>query len=687
MTLSSLPISPSSTISTSPQAPTSMPENLELFLLVWCDSSLNRDENKTIYEKLRSIINCLRTFDNSDHCEKYIQQVKDEKIVLIVNDRSGRDLIPKIHDLQSVTAIYLYCPSTRTNRQWSMKYKKIVALITQSDELIDNIKKDQRKRNKLETETSTINIFNTSIDKEQKSHTSLNASFMYSQLLTDILLRMKSTLTDKHELINLCKEQYKGNKTELDIVYELDQNYSSDRALWWYTRECFLYRLLNKALRTQNIDLLFSFRFLIRDIHTQLSEQYRLQQHADSISTFYRGQMLTSNELQQMKDNIGSLISMNSFLSTSVNRYQALSFALSSTASDISQIILFEIKARQYPSPIATTKPFANISSISYFENEEETLFMFGSIFRLDNICYDADQCLHTIQLTLCNDEKDHNLKELSQYMKQEMNDENELISIGHILTKMGDLEKSERYFKRLLNELSLSIDDQSLIPHCLRGLGAIADIKADYDLSLGYYQQSLDLFKTLPSNHPDIGRSYNNMGLVYLKNNKSKQGIEYLEKALDILKIALGDSHPNLALIYNNIGTAYIKEQQYQLALENYHKGLDIQRQNLPTNHPDLSMSFSNIGLVHFLTDKYDLALENYQKTLEIQFNSLPPEQPLIGSTYLNIGLVYELQNQNQQALINYQKASAIFHHSLSPSHPHVLQIEEFIQRVNLNK
>ena len=48
---------------------------------------------------------------------------------------------------------------------------------------------------------------------------------------------------------------------------EFEKDYSSDKALWWYTRESFLYKMLIKALRVQNIDLLFLFRFVINQIN------------------------------------------------------------------------------------------------------------------------------------------------------------------------------------------------------------------------------------------------------------------------------------------------------------------------------------------------------------------------------------------------------------------------------------
>jgi hypothetical protein len=114
-----------------------------------------------------------------------------------------------------------------------------------------------------------INIF-TVVDDIDQTTTGMNGHFVHFLLLIDVLLRIKPVETDKDELIKLCKNEYKGNKTELNILYEFQEKYSSKNALWWYTRESFLYKMLNKALRKQNIDILFLFRFFIRDIRREL---------------------------------------------------------------------------------------------------------------------------------------------------------------------------------------------------------------------------------------------------------------------------------------------------------------------------------------------------------------------------------------------------------------------------------
>ena len=141
------------------------------------------------------------------------------------------------------------------------------------DQLIGSIQTDQHKgkHNKADEILPTCIVYVNDVDQEQ-SITEISGQFHHSQLLIDCLIKMKSTTSDKNELISLCKQHYRGNSDELKIIKEFEKEYSSDRALWWYTKDSFLYRMLNKALRAQNIHLLFLFRSVIRDVEQQLQK-------------------------------------------------------------------------------------------------------------------------------------------------------------------------------------------------------------------------------------------------------------------------------------------------------------------------------------------------------------------------------------------------------------------------------
>jgi tetratricopeptide (TPR) repeat protein len=101
------------------------------------------------------------------------------------------------------------------------------------------------------------------------------------------------------------------------------------------------------------------------------------------------------------------------------------------------------------------------------------------------------------------------------------------------------------------------------------------------------------------------------------------------------------------MAMFYNNIGIIYQKQQKYLEALDFYEKSLAIQKKDLPSDHPHLGSSYNNIGAVHRCLGHSDLALEHYNRSLEIKIKSLPAQHPDVAATYANMGLVYEHKSE----------------------------------------
>jgi hypothetical protein len=80
----------------------------------------------------------------------------------------------------------------------------------------------------------------------------------------------------KNEMICECLAQYDDDIVEQIKIEDFQSNYKEKKAIWWYTRDCFLYRLLNKALRTENINIIFKFRFFIRELFYQLKNELNI---------------------------------------------------------------------------------------------------------------------------------------------------------------------------------------------------------------------------------------------------------------------------------------------------------------------------------------------------------------------------------------------------------------------------
>jgi tetratricopeptide (TPR) repeat protein len=472
---------------------------------------------------------------------------------------------------------------------------------------------------------------------------------------------------DKEELIARSRKTYEGNKKELAVVEEFSKTYSRDNVIKWYTRESFVYRMLNKALRVQNIDLLFLFRFFILDLQDELYK-YRCL----SPVHLYRGQVMSKEEVEILKNSVGNLISINSFLSTTVDRYVALGFLRDDT-NDLEQV-LFEITA----DPRVTTKPFADITPFSYFKGEKEVLIMVGSVFRIANVTNDGSG-VWTIRMTLCSDD-DHDLKHIFEHMKNEHGGgERNLLTFANVLADMGKFDEAEKYYLRSLKHLP---GDDPDIARCYHGLGNVTDEKGDYDSSLEWHEKSLAIrMKSLKEDHPHLAPNHISIGCAHFNKGNYEQALISYDKAYEIIKKAFGESHPDIAMCLNNKGCVYERQKDYTKALECHKQALEIRIEYLPKDHPDVGQSHHNTGNIYRALGQYDLALQHYNESLTIKMKSLPSQHRDIALTLENMGNVYKDKKELDEALSYYKRAAAVYRHSLQIPHPSVLQIEEYIR------
>ena len=101
-----------------------------------------------------------------------------------------------------------------------------------------------------------MSIFNMQNVSAEHSSTDLNGRFLFAQLLLDILLDLEPPFSNKEKFTRKCAKLYEKNAKELEVLADFNTNYCATEVLEWYTRECFIFKLLNKALRRQNISCL-----------------------------------------------------------------------------------------------------------------------------------------------------------------------------------------------------------------------------------------------------------------------------------------------------------------------------------------------------------------------------------------------------------------------------------------------
>ncbi|CAF1215544.1 unnamed protein product [Rotaria sordida] len=169
----------------------------------------------------------------------------------------------------------------------------------------------------LEQQALQFIVFN----RQQKSIRDLTENtveslmFIFHSVLLDILKRMPADEYAKQQLIDTCEKYYCNSKHDLIMIERFRATFKPEDAIKWYTTNCFLFRLLNRALRTEDVNLLFAFRFYIIVLCKALAnEKQKLSSNTDL--KLFRGQKMAVTEFESLQKRIGSFITTNGFLST-----------------------------------------------------------------------------------------------------------------------------------------------------------------------------------------------------------------------------------------------------------------------------------------------------------------------------------------------------------------------------------
>lgn len=617
-------------------------QNKESIRLVWLDGNIDDSADSLHTQKLLLDFNpAAQFYTDKIRCINVIKCMKQEQVLLIISGALAREVLPEIHGLRFLIAVFIFCRNRDYHIKIMSEYSKIIDVFTVQEKMLAVL---QGTMEIVEKQICTFSLF----DQKQKSTRQLSkdaASFMWHQLLLYVLKKMPQDEHAKEEMLTTCTHYYAMNKKELRKIEQFRRSYSREQAIQWYTDECFLYKLLNKAIRTEDIELLYSFRFYIIDLCDALKQESEKIKKT-SLLTVYRGQQISNEELEKLRKNVGTLISTNGFLSTSRSIKVALGFISQLRPIDNMQHCLFEISA----DPAINGVIFADIEKYSKIKEEQEVLFGLNATFKIESVKMDS-----TLKVwKICLKTSFEGAARVDEYVKlkdEEMELVNPLICFGRIMQyELGQLDRAEAYFKRLLQSLPKNHPDMHFV---YNGLGNVYREKNELCSALEHYQEAYRIrCATLASNHTCIASSLHNIGLAYKDKGDFDQALTYLGKCLAIQEKNSPDPHPVKALALLNIGSVYESKRDFNKALSHYNNGLDIYLKFRPAIHPDIACCYGFLGSVYENQKNFDQALHFYERRLAIEEECLPADHPNLFKHFDRLANLYAKTKGKDMAL-----------------------------------
>ena len=382
---------------------------------------------------------CLTIHSDLQSCVTQIESLPKMYIYCITSVADAHEILPLIHQMRQIDSVFVLSHADENVEDLLEKYSKIIPCLSDQKALTNSI----REHIQLAQRQKLVFSFYNQHKKTTRQLSKESALFLWFQLLKNALLNFPIDDTKaKDDLVNFLRQRYRNNNKQIKLIDEFAEKYQANDAIHWYTGQPFLYRHVNKALRTEDVDQLFTFRRFIGDLSKQLLSEYKaLREYAPSV-TLYRGTRILNDEYDKLRTNMGNLISMNGFLSTSLVKEVAMAFAGKSTETH--HAVLFEIQCNLDEVETVILAPIVEFSAI---KNEQEVLIDIGVVFRLLSV--EEQDTIAWIKMK-ATDEGTAVAKSYLEINQAELKEKNARIIWGDLLLDMGYHDKALEYFQKL---------------------------------------------------------------------------------------------------------------------------------------------------------------------------------------------------------------------------------------------
>ncbi|CAF3676671.1 unnamed protein product [Rotaria sp. Silwood1] len=626
--------------------------------IVWLDKNMNSFYNRRILKKFSEIDRAVDSFTNTEEFIAYIRQVDAKQtisyIICIVSGALSEKAIPAIEECQCILGIFIFCKNIDNYEH--LKYNKLRAICTDADELTNCIEMLIARSNVTtdfsmmpdQSSTNSDSIPAKDMSKDQHPIRNLKedqASFLWFNQMHKFMVTLENDddRKAKTEMIEHSLKLFHGQSRMLSKIEEFKSQSlieDKEKAIFGYTDNSFIYQCTNTVFRKENVSQVYTCRYIIKLLCRQLKQQYEQfikeynkKPKRKSLLHLYRGQTLKSEYIHLLETNINSLISLNGFVSTTMDKDVAMSFIVHRMQKDLKPVLMkIDIDMTSEHSVA-----FADISSFSKFPHEQEVLLSIGSIFRVKSVKFNNEQNIYIIHLLLSQYDQLTVIKYIEQTYANNVDSDNLSVLFGKLLFDMGKCESAFKYFSDALDRLS--------------------------------------------DNNNRIRATYlNNIGICYNEMGNQHDALRYYKMAHEIYSQI--NNIPGVGTCQHNIASIYYGRGDYNKA-----SVLALQALEIRHNDVERASTHDLLGCIYLASsNNVEAANDHFEQALRLRLKSLSdinPYHPDIGVSYHNLGKINEKRSEHSKAKRNYSRAAEIYNHNFPQTHSLVTQINECLRRV----
>jgi hypothetical protein len=186
-------------------------------LLIWLDKNIddNSADCRNTITQLRRAVNTIKKYTDGEECIQFLETINNEKVCMIISGALGQHIVPRVHSMSQVDSIFIFCGNKKYHEQWTKEWSKIKGVFTEIASICEALKQAAQQ---CEHNAISISFMATSGDISKKNLDQLDPSFMYTQLLKEILLVIKFEQKHFTQFIEYCRDILAENPAELKNV-------------------------------------------------------------------------------------------------------------------------------------------------------------------------------------------------------------------------------------------------------------------------------------------------------------------------------------------------------------------------------------------------------------------------------------------------------------------------------------
>ena len=144
---------------------------LKAFRFLWLDPDVNQNEQiRSAIKHMEKFVPCALSTDNYNECKQWLKNYKgNKKLLLIVSNKFGKQIMHDVHSLPSLISIYVFCLDRKIHTKWTRNYSKVRNVSSEINKLTQKLLMDIKNPNHIKDRRSPCLIHQQSSDHAELS--------------------------------------------------------------------------------------------------------------------------------------------------------------------------------------------------------------------------------------------------------------------------------------------------------------------------------------------------------------------------------------------------------------------------------------------------------------------------------------------------------------------------------------